>query len=281
MLQVAVPNKGALSEDAVALLKESGYRCSRDGRELVVYDNANDINFVFLRPRDIAVYVGNGIIELGISGRDLVMDSEAKVRELMALGFGGSRFCYAAPKDKNFTINDFNGKRIATSYPRIVRQDFARRGFKGSIVQLDGAVEISVQLGVADCIADVVESGRTLVEAGLCIVGEPILFSEAVLIGREGIEELPEVKKMLARLHGILVARKYAVIEYDVEKKVLDEVCKITPGIEAPTISPLANPEWVAVKAMIKRNEANDIMDRLYSLGARGIIVSEVKSCRI
>lgn len=281
MLQVAVPNKGALSEDAVALLREGGYRCVRYGRELVVRDNGNDVNFVFLRPRDIAIYVGNGIIELGISGRDLVADSGAEVRELLALEFGRSRFCYAAPKDKHFSMADFNGKRIATSYPRIVEKDLARRGFSGGIVRLDGAVEISVQLGVADCIADVVESGRTLTEAGLEIVGEPVLLSEAVLIGRDGIERLDEVKTMLARLRGILLARKYAVIEYDVEKRLLDEVCKLTPGIEAPTVSPLANPDWVAVKAMIRRSEANDIMDKLYALGARGIIVSEVKSCRI
>ncbi len=282
MIQVAVPNKGALSEATVALLKDAGYKCSRYGRELVVYDNVNDVNFLFLRPRDIAVYVGNGIIELGISGRDLVADSRADVRELLPLEFGKSRFCYAAPAGKNFSAADFNGKRIATSYPGLLRSDLDKKGFSSEIVHLDGAVEISVQLGVADCIADVVESGRTLVEAGLEIVGEPILFSEAVLIsGKNTSPEHSCVARLIARLQGVLLARNYAMIEYDVEEKNLEKVCAITPGIESPTISPLANSGWVAVKSMIKRREANQIMDELYAAGARGIIVCDVKSCRM
>lgn len=282
MLQIAIPNKGALSEDTVQLFKEAGYRCSRYGRELIVYDKENDINFIFLRPRDIAVYVGNGTVDIGISGRDLVMDSRAEVAELMSLEFGKSRFCYAAPANLNYTIADFNGKRIATSYPEIVRHDLTSRGFTADIIQLDGAVEISVKLGVADCIADVVESGQTLIEAGLAIVGDPIMYSEAVLIGRSvEAESLPEVKTLLGRLRGILLARNYAMIEYDVPRKLLDEVCKITPGIEAPTVAPLSNPEWVAVKSMINRKQANRIMDQLHELGARGIIVSDIKSCRI
>ena len=198
MLQIAIPNKGALSEKSVALLKEAGYKCNRSGRELIVTDEENNIDFVFLRPRDIAVYVGKGIIDLGITGRDLAIDSKAEVKEIMALNFGNSSFRYAVPKDSGLTPEKFGGLRIATSYPEIVRIDMEKRGVETQIVRLDGAVEISIQLGVADVIADVVESGRTLKEAGLAVVGDALMQSEAVLIARdEGMAENPEVSRML------------------------------------------------------------------------------------
>ena len=282
MLQVAIPNKGALSEESVALLRDAGYKCQRYGRELMVTDRENQIDFIFLRPRDIAQYVGNGVLELGITGRDLALDSAVAVTELLPLEFGRSRFCYAVPQESSLTPDRFGGLRIATSYPEIVRRDLAARGLEAKIVRLDGAVEISIRLGVADCIADVVESGRTLLEAGLRIVGEPLLHSEALLVGREpAVAELPAVRKMIARLRGVLVARAYAMIEYDIPRTALEEACRITPGIESPTISPLSNPDWVAVKAMILKKESNRIMDELYGIGARGIIVCNLSSCRI
>ena len=282
MLQFAIPNKGALSEGAVQILKAAGYKCSRYSRELIVSDRENGIDFVFLRPRDIATYVGRGIIDVGITGRDLTADSRQEVAELLPLNFGRSRFCYAVPKDSDLTPDKFNGLRIATSYPEIVRQDMAKRGFETQIVRLDGAVEISVQLGVADAIADVVESGRTLVEAGLKTVGDVVMESEAIVIGANNdIIELPEVKKILSRLRGVLVARDYVLIEYNVPRNMLEECCKITPGLEAPTISPLSNPDWVAVKAMIKSGKVNVIMDELQEKGAKGIFVTALNSCRI
>jgi ATP phosphoribosyltransferase len=281
-MQLAVPNKGALSDSAVALLAEAGYRCRRYGRELIVSDRSNDIDFIFLRPRDIAVYVGDGTIELGITGRDLAEDSRIELAEIMALGFGQSRFCYAAPVDSGIGVADLDGKRIATSYPGLLALDLERRGFQAEIVRLDGAVEISIRLGVADVIADVVESGRTLTEAGLAVIGEPMLKSEAVLIARDSrLAAAPEVKKLIGRLRGILLARSYAMIEYDIPRAKLEAGCRITPGIESPTIAPLNNPDWVAVKAMIGRDESNRVMDELYEIGARGIIVTGIDSCRI
>lgn len=282
MLRIAVPNKGKLSESAVDLLKEAGYKCSRSGRELMVSDPDNQIEFVFLRPRDIAVYVDNGIIELGITGRDLVLDSRADVSEVMALNFGRSSFCYAVPNTSDLTPDKFDGLRIATSYPNVVLNDLESRGMEASIVRLDGAVEISIQLGVADVIADVVESGGTLKEAGLKIVGEPLMKSEAVLIARnDSVASEAAVQTLLGRLKGILVARTWAMVEYDIHREKLEAACKITPGIEAPTIAPLSNPDWVAVKAMVKRADSNSIMDKLYGLGARGIIVTDLRSCRL
>ena len=281
-LKLAIPNKGALSEGAVKLLGEAGYRCVRSGRELIVADCANDIDFVFLRPRDIALYVGRGIIDLGITGRDLAADSGAGVAELLPLGFGKSRFCFAAPAVRKLAIPDLDGKRIATSYPQLLNGILEKLGLNCPIVKLDGAVEISIRLGVADAIADVVESGATLREAGLAVLGEPLMHSEALLVGRSaGIAERPEVKKLIGRLLGIIRASEYAMVEYDIPRSKLDAACKITPGVEAPTVSPLANPDWVAVKAMVHRKECNRIMDELYDIGARGIFVADIRSCRL
>ena len=281
-LKIAVPNKGALSEGAVKLLLAAGYRCARSGRELIVHDKDNNIEFVFLRPRDIALYVGRGIIDAGITGKDLAADSGAEVQDLLPLGFGRSRFCFAAPKGTVRSIGELNGKRIATSYPELLRSNLKKFGMDCQIVKLDGAVEISVQLGVADAIADVVESGSTLREAGLEIIGDPMLKSEAVLIGgNPEIAKHPDILRLIGRIQGIQVASSYVIIEYDIERSKLDAGCRITPGLEAPTISPLTNPDWVAVKAMAPKCDYNRIMDELHALGARAVIVTEICSCRL
>lgn len=281
-LKIAIPNKGALSEGAAKLLGEAGYRCARGGRELIVADCDNGIDFVFLRPRDIALYVGRGIIDLGITGRDLAVDSGAGVAELLPLGFGKSRFCFAAPAAQKLAVSDLDGKRIATSYPLLLSGILKELNLNCQVVKLDGAVEISIRLGVADAIADVVESGATLREAGLAVLGKPLLRSEALLVGRSPeIAERPEVRKLIGRLLGIIRASEYAMVEYDIPRAMLEAACRITPGVEAPTVSPLANPEWVAVKAMARRSECNRIMDELYDIGARGIFVADIRSCRL
>ena len=281
-LKLAIPNKGALSEGAAKLLGEAGYRCGRSGRELIVEDGANGIDFVFLRPRDIALYVGRGIIDLGITGRDLAADSGAGVAELLPLGFGRSRFCFAAPAAQKLTVSDLDGKRIATSYPLLLSGLLKERNLNCPVVKLDGAVEISIRLGVADAIADVVESGTTLREAGLAILGEPLMHSEALLVGRSPeLAERPEVKRLIGRLLGIIRASEYAMVEYDIPRSKLEAACRITPGVEAPTVAPLANPDWAAVKAMVRRKECNRIMDELYDIGARGIFVADIRSCRL
>lgn len=282
MLKIAIPNKGSLSEESVKLLKEAGYKCKRRGRELIVVDKENEIEFIYLRPRDIAVYVANGVLDLGITGRDLAIDSNSKVEELLALNFGNSRFFYAVPAEKNLTPDDFEGMRIASSYPNIVKQDMEKRGLKTTIVRLDGAVEISIKLGVADAIADVVSSGATLKEAGLKIIGSPIIDSEAILISRDkNISANKDIQKLVNRLQGILVARSYAMIEYDVPRTKVEAACLLTPGIESPTISPLAEDSWVAVKSMVKRKEVNEIMDKLKECGAKGIIITDIRTCRL
>lgn len=282
MLQIALPNKGALSDESIALVKEAGYRCRRSDRELRLSDAANGVEFYFLRPRDIAVYVGAGVLDLGITGRDLARDSGAAVTELLALGFGRSSFHYAVPRDSGLTPERFGGLRVATSYPNLVSADLSARGLKATIVRLDGAVEISIRLGVADVIADVVESGETLRQAGLCTVGAPVLQSEAVLIARGGLGSASQdVLTFVRRVEGIIVARDYVMVEYDAPETALAAVCRVTPGLESPTVAPLSKPGWVAVKAMTRRGEVNRIMDALHALGARGIIVTDIRTCRI
>lgn len=282
MLQIAIPNKGSLSDDSVKLFREAGYHCRRYGRELMVRDAQNQIDFVFLRPRDIAVYVENGVLDMGITGRDLAADSGAQVTERLALDFGKSKFHYAVPRKSGLQPNAFENLRIATSYPRLVQNDLARRKIQAQVIRLDGAVEISVALGVADLVADVVQTGRTLEEAGLEIVGEPIMQSEAIVIERstKRVND-PKIQQIVERLHGIVVARGYVMVEYDISEEMLERACTITPGIEAPTIAPLRRPGWVAVKAMAPRQTVNPIMEKLSNLGAKGIIVTAIRTCRM
>ena len=202
MLRIAVPNKGSLSEPATDMLREAGYRQRRDSRELVLADPENDVEFFFLRPRDVAVYVGSGTVDVGITGRDLLLDSGAQADEHLALGFAGSTFRFAAPAGTASSLEDIAGKRIATSYNVLVASYLAEKGVEpAGIVHLDGAVESSVKLGVADLIADVVETGTTLRAAGLEVFGEPILRSEAVLIKRRGVDA-SGVDTLTRRLQG-------------------------------------------------------------------------------
>jgi ATP phosphoribosyltransferase len=281
MLRVAVPNKGSLSEPSVAMLREAGYRQRRDPRELVLADPDNDTEFFFLRPRDIATYVGAGQLDVGITGRDLLLDGDNDAEEILALGFGGSTFRYAAVPGTAQEVADFAGRRIATSYSGLVRRDLAAKGIDAEVIRLDGAVETAVRLGVADVIADVVSTGTTLRQAGLEIVGEPILRSEAVLVRRAGAPSTPPIDQLERRLNGVIIARQYVMIDYDVRVEHVDQACDITPGIESPTVSPLHDKGWVAVRAMVLRKETNQIMDDLWALGARGILVTDILACRL
>ncbi len=281
MLRVAVPNKGALSEAASAILSEAGYRQRRDPRELVMVDPENEIEFFFLRPRDIAVYVGSGTLDVGITGRDLFLDAQVNAAELLQLGFGASTFRFAGPVGQFTSAGELQGKRLATSYDGLLRSYLAERGVEATVVRLDGAVESSVRLGVADAIADVVETGNTLRAAGMEIFGEPILRSEAVLIGRADAAAPAGLDVLIRRLQGVLVARQYVMMDYDIRKDLVDRAAALTPGLESPTVSPLRDTDWVAVRSMIKRNQTNRIMDELYELGARAILVSTIHACRI
>ena len=281
MLRIAVPNKGSLAESSIAILKEAGYRQRSDSRDLVLTDGANGVEFYYLRPRDIAIYVGSGELEAGITGRDLLIDSGATAEEVLALDFGASTFRFAAPVGSELSLESITGKRVATAYPGLVDNYLGSRGIKASVVRLDGAVESSVRLGVADLIADVVSTGNTLRQAGLEVFGEPILTSEAILIKRPG-EAIPAgLDILIRRLQGVVTARQYVLLDYDIPKSAVEQACAVTPGLESPTISPLQKEDWVAVRAMVLRTETNRLMDELWALGARGILVTDIHACRL
>lgn len=280
MLRVAVPNKGALSESAAAVLAEAGYRKRTDSKDLTVLDNNNDVEFFFLRPKDVAIYVGAGTLDLGITGRDLARDSGAEVDEEISMGFGSSTFRYAAPADQSWTVADLAGKRIATSYPNLVRADLAARGMSAEIIRLDGAVEISIQLGVADAIADVVGSGRTLRQHSLAAFGDSLCDSEGVLISRRGVEPSKAGRQFIKRVQGVVFGQQYVMIDYDCPRAILDQASTLTPGLESPTVAPMADPEWVAVRAMVPRKNHQNLMDELSELGAKAILASDIRSCR-
>jgi ATP phosphoribosyltransferase len=268
-----------LSDAATSILKEAGYRQRTDSRDLVFYDPSADVEFYYLRPRDIAVYVGSGELEIGITGRDLLIDSGAEAEEILGLDFGKSRFRFAARNE--LQLSDLSGKRIATAYPGLVSHYLAQKGLKALVVKLDGAVESSIQLGVADVIADVVSTGGTLKQADLVVFGDPILESEAIVIKRKGAQLRDDVATLIRRLQGVVIARQYVLVDYDVEEKNLETACKVTPGLESPTISPLQKSGWVAVRAMVTRSSIHHVMDDLYEVGARGILVTDIHASRL
>lgn len=281
MLRIAVPNKGTLADPASQMLAEAGYRQRSDSRELVHTDPDNDTEFFYLRPRDIAIYVGSGRLDVGITGEDLLLDSGASAGPILPLGFAGSTLQLAGLPGAAHTVHDLAGKRIATAYPGLVTAYLARQGVSAEVIRLDGAVETSVRLGVADAIADVVSTGTTLRNAGLETFGDPLLTSQAVLIRRTGASQEAKVDQLVRRLQGVIIARQYVLMDYDIADELVDKAVAITPGIESPTVSPLHERGWSAVRSMVKRKQTNAIMDELWELGARGIIVTDIHACRL
>ncbi|MBN9152656.1 MAG: ATP phosphoribosyltransferase [Microbacterium sp.] len=279
MLRIAVPNKGSLADTASEMLAEAGYTGRRDPKDLHVIDPQNDVEFFYLRPRDIATYVGSGALDVGITGRDLLLDARGRAREIEALGFGDSTFRFAGPPGRFSTLEDLEGTRVASAYPGLVDAYLDEHGIAVDLVPLDGAVESAVQLGVADAVADVVSTGTTLRQAGLEIFGPVLLESEAVFIG--GPSEADGMETLLRRLRGVMVARRYVLIDYDLPAGLVDEAVKVAPGIESPTISPLRDPAWVAVRVMSPRKGVNQVMDALYAIGARAILVTAIHAARL
>lgn len=281
MLRIALPNKGQLSEPAKQMLAEAGYARSRSPRDLVVHDRDNDVEFFLLRPRDIATYVAAGTLDLGITGRDMLADSAVAADEILALGFAPSTFRLAGPEGKYGSAAELSGCRVATSYPEILGSYFQAIGVDAEVVRLDGAVENAVRLGVADAVADVVDTGGTLRLAGLETIGDPIMFSEALLIRRSGAPASVEADVFIRRLQGVLTARTYVLVDYDIPRDRVADACALTPGLESPTVSPLAEDGWVAVRAVVPKAQVHRIMDRLADIGGRGILVTAISACRV
>ncbi|HEY5475928.1 MAG TPA: ATP phosphoribosyltransferase [Tepidiformaceae bacterium] len=280
MIKVALPNKGVLFEPTIELLASCGYKVSKTGSSLSSFDPENGVEFYFLRPGDIPLYLSNGILDVGITGKDFVAEKGLALSLLLDLNYGGSRLCAAVPEDSPVkTLDEVASLRIATSLPTIVRRYFAGR--EVDIVELEGAVEISVRLGIAQAVIDVVDTGGTLKQAGLRVVGGPLFVSNAALFAHPGREQQDEVQILKSRVEGKLVAYEYMMVEYDVPGTILAEASGITPGIESPTIAPLQAEGWYSVKAMIRKREANKIMDELSRIGCKGILLTRIESARI
>lgn len=282
LLRIAVPNKGALAEPAAAMLRAAGYRQRTDSKDLTLIDSDHNVEFYYLRPRDIAVYIGRGHLDLGITGRDMLLDSAADATEIMQLGFGGSRFRFAARGGSSMAIADLQGRRIATSYPGLLQSWLSEKGIEAELVKLDGAVESAIRLGVADIVADVVDTGTTLRRAGLELFGDSICESESVLIQRNGGGDLPpQAEALRTRLTSVLVAQNYLMMDYNVEHALLAVATELTPGVNGPTVSNLANDGWCAVRVLVPRKGAHLLMDQVYAAGGRGILLTELAACRL
>lgn len=279
MLRVAVPNKGVLSEAAISMLKEAGYVVRRDPKDLHVIDKTAGIEFFYLRPRDIATYVGSGSLDAGFTGMDLLVDSQSSAKSITSLGFGASTLRFAGPIGRFLDVAELEGRSVATAYPNLVKNYLQTKGVNAKVITLDGAVEVAVRLGVAEAVADVVSTGSTLRQAGLEVFGPVILESEAQLIVALGKDSACE--GLLQRLEGVRVAREYVIFDYDCPIDLVEAASKVTPGIESPTISPLRDQNWVAIRSLVKAAETNEKMDELYKLGARAILVSAIHAARI
>lgn len=278
MIKVALPNKGVLFEPTMDILSACGYKVGKTLRSLSIMDAANGVEFYFLRPGDIPLYVANGTLDAGVTGMDFVAEKGVTPVKLLDLDYGHSKLCIAVPEaDKRAGANDLKGLRLATSFTRIT----AEKVPGVTIVELEGAVEISIKLGIADAIVDIVETGTTLKQAGLKVIGEPLFQSNAVLLAHPGRETDPGVLVLKNRIQGKLVARANMMVEYDVPEAKLKDACTLTPGIESPTVTPLVEKGWFAVKAVVKKKEANVIMDKLAALGCKGILLTAIESARI
>ena len=280
LLRIAVPNKGALAEPAAAMLRAAGYRQRTDPKDLTLIDADHGVEFYYLRPRDIAVYIGRGDLDLGITGRDMLLDSGASAQEVLALGFGGTRFRFAAPGGSSWTASDLEGKRIATSYPGLLKRFFDEKGLNFKSVMLGGSVEVAPRAGLADAICDLVSTGATLEANGLKEV-EVIYRSKAVLV--QAPNPLNDAKqklidKLLPRIQGMQQARESKYIMLHAPKDKLDAITDLLPGAERPTIMQLAgDTNQVALHVVSSETLFWETMEQLKALGASSILVLPIE----
>jgi ATP phosphoribosyltransferase len=280
VIRVALPSKGRLMERTVALLEGAGYRVGERRRDLFALDPRNGVEFVFLRPVDIPVYVAGGDVDAGVTGEDLVRERAVDLAPSLRLGFGDSRLCLAVPEASPvIDVAGAAGLRVATSFPRLATELLPG---PPTIVELAGSVEASVRLGVADAVLDLVETGSTLRAAGLRVVGDPLLHSQACLFvgphvhaNRTGVVAVDE---LIRRLHGRILGESYVMLEYDVHGDLLADACALTPGVESPTITRLERADWFAVRSMVARVDAHALMSQLAALGAKAIVLTRVEN---
>jgi len=280
-IKFAIPNKGRLKEPTIELLQKSGYKFRVKARHLYATCTNADIVFIFVRADDIPVLVNSGVVDLGITGSDLVVERRADVAEILPLGYGKCRLCVAVRDTLEETsLSYFEGKNIATSFPVMTEDFFRRHGVNIHCIEMKGAVEIMINLNLASAIVDIVETGDSLRDNNLKVFGD-IGSYETVLIAGRGVAADPRVQQIRRRIEGILVASQWSMLEYNIRDDLLKQAEAITPGFESPTVSKLDQDHWLAVKVMVKKKEVVEVMDRLEALGATAIIETDINNCRL
>lgn len=281
-LRIGLPSKGRLAEESTALFKQAGIKFRRQDRSLFAQVKGMPIEIIFLRGSDIPVLCAEGALDMGLTGLDSVHEAGVDLDIRLRLGVGKCRMSICVPDASDYkTVKDLDGKRIATSFPDITQRHFEANGCKpGHIVELSGSVEIMINLGIADAIVDLVETGSTLVANKLHVM-EDIESYEVVVLQNKNVR-LPEVADIVTRrLEGVVIAKAWSLLEYNVPTAQIEAAKKITPGFKSPTISKLEDPEWSAIRVMVHRKSLNEVMDQLEAIGATAILETSINNCRL
>ena len=280
-LRIGLPSKGRLSDIAGDLLKQAGLSFRRQSRGLFARVSGLPVELIFLRTDDIPTLCAEGAIDMGITGSDLLEESGGSAEVRMRLGVGRCRLAICVPDDANLnSAADLDGKRIATSFPAITKRYLAKHQASAHLVALSGSVEVMIQLGVADAIVDLVETGSTLAANRLRIL-EEIDSYETVLIQNDRCRDIETADRVVRRLEGVVIARDYSLLEYNVPRSKLEAAEAITPGFNSPTVNTLEDPEWCSVRVMVKRGAVIDAMERLETVGASAVIETPISNCRL
>lgn len=280
-LRIGIPSKGRLSDVAGDLLRQAGLNFRRQNRGLFARVSGLPVDLIFLRTDDIPTLCAEGAIDMGITGSDLVEESNAETEVRMKLGVGRCRLAICVPDDAEFaSASDLNKKRVATSFPGVTKRYLAAHEAKAHLVSLSGSVEAMIQLGVADAIVDLVETGSTLAANRLRIL-EEIGSYETVLIQNQQCRDPETADRVVRRLEGVVIARDYSLLEYNILREKLTEAETITPGFNSPTVNALEDKNWCSVRVMVRRGDVIDAMERLEALGASAIMETPISNCRL
>lgn len=279
--RIGIPSKGRLAEQSEQLLNLAGFKFRRQNRSLFARVRDSEIDVTFLRADDIPVLCAEGAIDMGITGSDLVEEADVEVETLLPLGVGKCRLALCVPDNQSFAEpQQLDGKRIATSFPVVTRNYLQKFGVNAHLVKLTGSVEVMISLGVADAIVDLVETGSTLAANRLKVVADIGQYETVLIRNRQsGSDQL--VSQIVRRLEGVVIARSYSLLEYNIPRKKLAEAEKITPGFSSPTVSALEDSQWCAVRVMVRRKEVIQVMESLEELGAAAILETEIANCRL
>lgn len=280
-LRIGVPSKGRLQEPAERLLHEAGLVFRRQERTLFARCQEVPLDVTFIRAQDVPVLVAEGALDLGITGQDLVAETGVQIEERLVLGFGRCRLAVCVPEQSGCqTLRELAGGKLATSFPGLTKRHLAEQKIEARVVELGGSLEVMVSLGLADAIVDLVETGSTLAANQLRVLSEIGLY-QAVLVQNGQLKDRALADRVVRRIEGVVIAREYSLLEYNVPRDLLRKAKKITPGFESPTVSALEEEGWCAVKVMVKRAEVIDIMERLEELGATAILETQITNCRL